>query len=608
MTSSPKNNIDYKLPQDAYVAFDALTLRDFIVKRLTDSGNFTDQIYEGSNLSSIIEIVAYSYHVLMFYLNTTSSESMFSQATLYENMNKIVNLVGYKPTGKRTSICTINAIANAELPLGNYTIKKYSYIFADNIPYVFLQDYSFGKNTTSQEELQTLNDSVILYQGTVQQYPEYIASGDEYETLPIVVTNIVDNNTDKFISSGTVSVYVKEVDSGKYFEYSEVTSLYLAGSQDRVYDLRLNENGNYEVKFGNDVFGKKLTQGDEVVIYYLLSDNVPGIIASNSIDDSIIFPYNDGLFDIIYEDTSDGNQGTFVTPAIGDQLIITNPINSTAISEGETVDEIRRSAPDYIASNLRLVTTRDYTSFLTKNLSNIVRSLYVASNDEFIRSYLKYFYDISVDPNKVNRVLLNQVNFADSCDFNNVNVFVVPSFDVTVDNQVPTYMSTSLKNMIVDLTRDLKMINVEVVPRDPVYTTFKLGISNRPTLVPGISNNCRLVVVRENTNKIQKNAIRDRVANIIREFFATKNNSLGGTIRLSKLTSDIISVVGVKYIYTYNSEENIRYNGVSLLGWNPAYPEDDIFLLNQDTELPFYKFPYLGYIETINNYIEVVDE
>lgn len=608
MTSSPKNNIDYKLPQDAYVAFDALTLRDFIIKRLTEKGNFTDQIYEGSNLSSIIEIVAYSYHVLMFYLNTTSSESMFSQATLYENMNKIVNLVGYKPTGKRTSICTINATANASLPIGNYTIRKYSYVFSDDLQYVFLQDYNFAKTTASEEEIETLNDNVILYQGNIQQYPEYIATGDEYETLPIVVDNIVETNTDPFISSGTISVYVKEVDSGKYYEYSEVTSLYLAGSQDRVYDLRLNEYGNYEVKFGNDVFGKKLNEGDEVVIYYILSDNVPGIIASNALDGATIFTYNDGLFSQIYDDISDNNQGTIVTPAVSEQLIITNPINSTAISESETIDEIRRSAPDYIASNLRLVTTRDYTSFLTKNLSNLVRSVYVASNDEFVRTYLKYFYDISVDPNKVNRVLLNQVNFADSCDFNNVNIFVVPSFDVTVDNQVPTYMSTSLKNMIVDLTRDLKMINVEVVPRDPIYTTFKLGISNNPVLTPIISENCKLVVVRENNNKIQKDAIKDRVANIIRDFFATKNNSLGGAIRLSKLSSDIISIVGVKYIYTLNEAENIRYNGISLIGWNPAYPEDDIFLINQDTELPFYKFPYLGYIETINNYIEVIDE
>jgi hypothetical protein len=77
---------------------------------------------------------------------------------------------------------------------------------------------------------------------------------------------------------------------------------------------------------------------------------------------------------------------------------------------------------------------------------------------------------------------------------------------------------------------------------------------------------------------------------------------------LSKLTSDILSIDGVKYIYTVNTSENIRFNGVSLLGWNPNYPNDDIFLLNQDTQLQFFKFPYLDYPQTISNYIDVIDE
>ena len=264
--SRPEQNIDYKLPQDAYVTFDALTLKDFIIKRLNTNENFTDQIYDGSNLSSIIDIIAYSYHVLMFYLNTTASESTFSQATLYENMNKIVNLVGYKPTGKHTSLCTLNATANANLPVGSYTIRKYSYFLVDDIQYTFLKNYTFTKTETATQTLDSINNNVVLYQGTVEQYPVYVASGEEYETFPIVVTNIVDSTTLKFIANGTISVYVKEATSGKYYEYAESNSLYLAEASDRSYDLRLNENGNYEVKFGNGVFGRKLEQGDEVIV------------------------------------------------------------------------------------------------------------------------------------------------------------------------------------------------------------------------------------------------------------------------------------------------------------------------------------------------------
>jgi hypothetical protein len=597
-----------QLPQNAYVAFDALTLKDFIINRLKEESSFSDQIYEGSNLSSIIEIIAYSYHVLLFYLNQTASETTFSQANIYENMNKIVNLVGYKPTGKLTSTCNINCVAQPTLPVGNYVIRKYSFFLVDDIQYTFTKDYAFSKITQDTEDIPALNDNVILYQGTVEQYPVYTAVGNDFETFPIVVDNIVDEATPRFVSEGTISVYVKEANTNKYYEYKEVGNLYLADSFERVYDLRLNENGNYEVKFGSGVFGRKLSPGDEVIVYYILSDNVVGVISKGSINGNKLFTYSTQLFDQIYRDVHLEDVSSIITSAQGSSITFTNPTNSTQIGNSETVDDMRKNVPLFVSSNLKLATTQDYTSFFNKNLNSLVQSLHVASNKQFINEYIKYFYNISVDPNKVNRVILNQANFADSCDFNNVNVFVVPQFSVDSDDITPEYLPTSLKSFIVNLSEDYKMVSHEVVPRDPIYNQFRIGISNKQVLVPSIANTCRLVVVRENTNKIQKDILRNRVTEIIKDFFNPTNNKLGQTISISTLTSRILSVLGVKNIYTENTQENIRFNGVSLIAWSPQYPNDDISLINQDTALPFFKFPYLGYPVSINKYIEVVDE
>ena len=137
--------LDFELPQNAYVAFDAVSLKEYIVNRLNENEKFTDQNFDGSNLAAIIDIIAYSYHVLLFYLNNTAAEANFDQATLYENMNKIVKLIGYKPAGKQTSIVPINTIAAATMPTGNYTIRKYSYFLTDSVQYNFLDDYSFNK-------------------------------------------------------------------------------------------------------------------------------------------------------------------------------------------------------------------------------------------------------------------------------------------------------------------------------------------------------------------------------------------------------------------------------------------------------------------------------
>jgi len=70
---SIKNFTEYNLPQNAYATFDATSLKSLIIQRLNESEVFRDQNFEGSNINAFIDVVAYMYHTLLFYLNTTSS-------------------------------------------------------------------------------------------------------------------------------------------------------------------------------------------------------------------------------------------------------------------------------------------------------------------------------------------------------------------------------------------------------------------------------------------------------------------------------------------------------------------------------------------------------
>ena len=603
--------LDFNLPQDAYVAFDAVSLKDYIIDRLDDNEKFTDQNYEGSNLAAVIDIIAYSYHVLLFYLNNTAAEVNFDQATLYENMNKIVKLIGYKPAGKQTSIVPINAVASAGLPTGNYTIRKYSYFLADGIQYNFIGDISFNRNSPGEvEKLETVNNEAILYQGSIKEYPDYTAQGEEFEVLPIVVDNIVDNTDDKFIADGTISVYVKEAGNDTYYEYDIVESLYLSKSVDRVCELRLNEYGHYEVKFGNGVFGKKLTQGDIVSVDYLLSDNVAGVISKNVINGNKLFVYDSTrqreLFQDLYPNKS---ETTFLNISNSSKITFNNPLNSSALSTEETVEQIRLNAPKLFSSQLRLVTEKDYQGFLDRNLANVITSTHVANNDSYINEYIQYFYDICVDPNKVNRVIINQVNFADACDFNNINVFVVPRFTITEDKTYPPFLSNSFKNYIVTQTQDRKMLSNTVVPRDPIYMAFGLGIGDTTNLTLDILDQTKLYAVRETNNKINKTTLKTRIASIIKKFFDPEENSLGQNLSLTNLTNNILSLEGIKRIETRNElTGEIFTGGVSFLSFNPQYPESDIELVNQDKTLPFFKFPYLYSPLSVAKRIVITDE
>ena len=206
------------------------------------------------------------------------------------------------------------------------------------------------------------------------------------------------------------------------------------------------------------------------------SDNVRGIISKNAINGNELFVYDSSRQRAIFNDTYSNKEETTYLDATNNSVVtFSNPQPSTALSDAETVEQIRQNAPKVFSSQLRLVTETDYESFINKNLANVVNDVKVVSNDSYLNGYIKYFYDICVDPNKVNRVIVNQVNFADACDFNNINVFVVPKFTMTQDGSYPPFLSESFKNLLVESTLERKMLSNTVVPRDPIYMAFGLG-------------------------------------------------------------------------------------------------------------------------------------
>lgn len=598
-------NLDYNLPQDAYVNFDALSLKSFMIEQLNNGGVFVDQNYEGSNIAAILDILAYYTHVLVFYLNQTSSESMFSQSTIYENMNKIVKLVGYKPTGQQTSMVPINCVASSPLTPGSYNIRKYSYFLVDNIQYTFIDDFPFDKTVSESETIETLGSNAILYQGTVGEYPIYTAEGIEYESFPLVVDNLVGTDS-RFVSHGTISVYVKEQRTNTWYQYDEVDSLFFSTPTNRVFDIRLNENGHYEFKFGNGTFGRKLEAGDEVSVFYILSDGSRGIISKNTLNGNKLFIYSTASFETIYADV---NTSDIINIDVSTSrfLTFTNTSNSTLIYDAEAVEDIRNNTPAFLSTQIRLVTESDYEKYLKKSIPSVLTDVKVVDNDTFINGYIQYFYNICVDPNKVNRVILNQVNFADTCDFNNVNVFCVPSLIITEDAIYPEFLSNSFKNLVISLTQDKKGVGTEVIPRDPIYMAIDFGFGNTD-ISKNLKDVTKLLVVREKNDKLSKDQLKKRVYSYILDYFTPKNIRLGQQIDISTITSSILSIPGIKSIKTYNSDKNLYFNGISFVCWNPLFEGVDETLINQTTTLEYFKFPYLYNPNSLINKIEVIDE
>ena len=61
-----------------FLRFNAYSIKDLITRKLSENSKFTDQIYEGSNLAILINIVSYMYQCLLLNLNNCASETMFA--------------------------------------------------------------------------------------------------------------------------------------------------------------------------------------------------------------------------------------------------------------------------------------------------------------------------------------------------------------------------------------------------------------------------------------------------------------------------------------------------------------------------------------------------
>lgn len=590
------NNFD--IAKDGYVAFDATSLRQLILNRLNEQQVFTDQNFTGSNLAAIIDIVAYAYNTLIYYLNKTSSESMFSEAQLYENINRIVKLIDYSPIGFQTSTLTFGCSADT-FEQGLYTIPRYSYVLSNNIPFSFNEDITFVKNEDSTtESLDELAQQKLLFQGLYQEYPLQTATGEDNE---IIILNPGNDLIDHF----NIDVYVKPALTNVWEQYTKTSNLFLESGSAKKYEIRLNQNLRYEIKFGNNINGAKLQPGDQIAIYYLKSLGATGEVGADALTERTTFVrYNTLQFNQILGDIFE-QDFRYLENQEMKNLRFNNTNSSTTVKGPETAEQIRQTAPTNYRSQYRLVTTRDYETFVKTNFTNLLADVKCINNWNYVSGYLKYYYDIGLTtPSLTERALLNQVMYADSCNFNNVYLIVVPRSG----SQNFDYLVPAQKELINSSLLTSKMTTTETVFIDPVYKALSFGISTSENVIDPIQDEqyCYIEIIKRSSSRRDNQSVVNDVVNIITNYFSRDTLKLGQTLDLRTLTQQILDVDGVDTFFTTRTDEPTeRVEGLSMFMWNPAYPENDKIATTNNIKLKEFEYPYFNNINSLATKIKV---
>ena len=206
------------------------------------------------------------------------------------------------------------------------------------------------------------------------------------------------------------------------------------------------------------------------------------------------------------------------------------------------------------------------------------------------------------------RYLFNEVTFSHAGQDNNIYVFLAPKLKNVDDENNQYFLQNSQKNAIISSMVNLCALNMELIPQDPIYEAFTLGLPTpNETLSPSIGDNTFLVIKKSSNTRNDVDTIKNNVNTIFQRYFSPENNTLGQLITLNELVSQILSVDGVSTFYmmrTLPDGSVITNNGLTMLAFNPNYSDLDIVYVTANLQLPYFKFPFL-YNKTILNKIIV---
>ena len=344
---------------------------------LKSNSNFTDYDFEGSNFSTILDVLAYNTYITSYNANMITNEVFIDTATLRENVISLARNIGYVPRPRQAARATVSFFVNTEgiTPSpASLTLKKGP---------VAASQGSFGG---SSFVFSILSDITVPVFNGIAEFNDVEVFEGTLLTQTFTYSSRVPNQ--KFILPNigvdtdliTVSVRPNEASTTET-KYSSQNSLFDVKSDSKVYYLQEIEDERYQIFFGDGIFGKELEDGNFITIDYITSsgDSANGLNSFN-FSGRIQYTRNAQSYTI----TSGISLMTTGIPASGGETI-------------ESVESVRKFAPRIYSSQNRAVTSNDYESLIPSRIYPETESISVFGGEDLVPpQYGKVF--ISIKP------------------------------------------------------------------------------------------------------------------------------------------------------------------------------------------------------------------
>ena len=306
---------------------------------LKQQSQFQDYDFDGAGLNILLDILAYNTHYNSYYLNMVANEAFLDTALLRDSVVSHAKTLGYIPF----SVTAPRAIVNVTVDSGTTTPETLTipkgFTFSSNLidslsyNFVVLEETTVTKSNTS-----FFFENLDIYEGSLVSYVFNYTENSNPKSVFVLPDNNIDTKTISVSVSPNVGNTSTQV-------YNQVTDILDITSTSNVYFLQESKNGNYEIYFGDGVVGKALNDGAVVTVTYLVTNGVAANQTNGFVAASSIGAYSDIVVDVV--DVASGG------------------------STRETVDSIKYSAAAQYATQNRLVTVKDYESYIKSKYPSV---------------------------------------------------------------------------------------------------------------------------------------------------------------------------------------------------------------------------------------------
>jgi len=316
------------------------TLKSNLQTYLQSQTIFQDYDFTGSNMNVLLDILSYNTYLNSFYLNMVAAESFLDSAQLRDSVVSHAKELNYIPSSATSAEAVVNLTFNTTgITSGAFVIPKGTSFSGTNSNGAFT--FSTNTNLTAISSSNTFTFSnVSIFEGT------YINESFIVDYTQPTQRFILSNAT---VDTGSIAVTVSENNGSNNIIYTEASSLFGLNSNSTIYFLQAAQNGQYEIVFGDGVFGDYPLNTSVITVTYRITKGSAGSGVSTFYLNQNLGTYNGGS-------------------AIS---TVTTVANSSNGSDPETIESIRFRAPRSYQVQDRAVTTSDYKTLILDNFNDV---------------------------------------------------------------------------------------------------------------------------------------------------------------------------------------------------------------------------------------------